>query len=44
MKKAKIKDIMRGGVTDRGRSSIERKKSICAKGWRIESGNNLVTL
>ena len=35
---------MKGGVADRERSSIEREESICAKGWRIENGNNLVTL
>ena len=35
---------MKEEVADRKRSGIEREKSICTKGWRIENGNNLVTL
>jgi len=32
---------MREQMAGRGKLGIEERKSICAKGWEAESGNNL---
>jgi len=37
------KSVKRRGIVGRERFSIEGRKSINAKEWRIESRNNLVT-
>ena len=34
---------MRRGITDRRGTSVERRKSVCAKRGRAESRDNLVT-
>ena len=35
---------MRGWVANRKGSSVERRKDVCTKEWKVESGNNPVTL
>ena len=35
---------MRGEITDRRRISVKERENICAKGWSIESRDNLITL
>ena len=34
---------MRGGMVDRRRVGVKRRKSVCTEGWGVESRNNLVT-